>query len=527
LEDIEHCDLLFLVGANPASNHPRLMSTMMRMKRRGGKIIVVNPLREVGLVRFRVPSDPRSLVFGTAIADVYVQPHIGGDIAFFTGVAKAILEASALEQSFIEEHTSGWADVEAQLRAASWDTIVEQSGVAREIIEDVARMYAQSTGAVFAWAMGVTHHEHGVHNIQAIANLALMRGMLGKPNAGLLPIRGHSNVQGIGSMGVAPKLREEVYRRLEEHFGVTLPTTPGLDTMASMVRASEGKVRFAWCLGGNLYGSNPDAHFASRALRGIDTVVYLNTTLNTGHAHGLGKETIILPVLARDEERQATTQESMFNYVRVSDGGPARHAALRSEVEVIARVAHEVLNGAAPIDWNAMEHHGRIREAIAAVIPGYEAIGEVETTKKEFYIAGRTFHAPTFKTPTGRAAFHAVPIPPLKGEDAGALRLMTIRSEGQFNTVVYEEEDVYRGQERRDVILMHASDRARLGLALDQLVTVRSVTGVLHNIRVRDAAIHPGNAAMYYPEANVLVPRTIDPKSGTPAFKSVTVTIAT
>lgn len=525
LDDVEHCDLLFLVGANPASNHPRLMSTMMRLKRRGGKIIVVNPLREVGLVRFRVPSDMRSMLVGTPIADVYVQPNIGGDIAFFTGLAKATLDAGRLDETFIEKHTEGWNEVREHLDAQSWDEIVAQSGVDRETIERVAAMYAQAKGAVFAWAMGITHHAHGVHNIQAIANLALLRGMLGRTNAGLLPIRGHSNVQGIGSMGVTPNLKEALYTRLQQHFGIALPTTPGLDTMGSMIRASDGEVGFAWCLGGNLYGSNPDATFAKRALNTIGMVTYLSTTLNTGHIHGRGKETIILPVLARDEERQVTTQESMFNYVRVSDGGPARHANLKSEVEIIARVGHEVLDGRTPIDWQAMAEHGRIREAIAAVVPGYEAIGKVDVSRQEFKIGGRTFHEPTFNTPSGRARFHVVPLPHLNGTD-GQLRLMTIRSEGQFNTVVYEEEDVYRGQERRDVILMHPADIQRLGLVEEQRVTIRSRTGILSNIRVRSFNITPGNAAMYYPESNVLVPRTIDPNSGTPAFKSVTINVA-
>ncbi|MBI5092112.1 MAG: FdhF/YdeP family oxidoreductase [Candidatus Hydrogenedentes bacterium] len=525
LEDVENCDLLFVIGANPASNHPRLMSAILRLKRRGGKVIVVNPLREIGLVKFRIPSSPASLLFGTTIADIYVQPHIGGDIAFLAGVAKAILESGSQDKPFIANHTESWPEFEQMVTEASWDTLVEQSGVSREVIQRAAEVYANSAGTVFAWAMGITHHEHGVKNVQMIANVALMRGMLGKPNAGLLPIRGHSNVQGIGSMGVAPKLRDEVFSRLQNHFGVKLPISPGLDTMGCLERAEEGKIRFAFCLGGNLYGSNPDSVYAQRVLSSVDLVVYLNTTLNTGHAHGTGMETIILPVLARDEERQSTTQESMFNYVRLSDGGPARHANLRSEVEIISRIARDVLDGASPVDWTGMEQHGRIREAIAAIVPGYEAIGQVEKTKEEFQIGGRTFRTPKFKTPSGRAKFHSFPVPPLKEIGGNELRLMTIRSEGQFNTVVYEEEDYYRGQERRDVILLNPLDRIRLGLAVDQQVTVRSDTGALRNIRVREIDNRPGNAVMYYPEANVLVPRVLDGASGTPAFKNIMVRV--
>jgi molybdopterin-dependent oxidoreductase alpha subunit len=371
--------------------------------------------------------------------------------------------------------------------------------------------------------MGVTHHEHGVQNVQMMANLALMRGMLGKPHAGLLPIRGHSNVQGIGSMGVTPKLRAEVLKRLEENLGFNPPTMPGLDTMGSIERAAEGRIRVAFCVGGNLYGSNPDANFAREALGKIDLIVYLSTTLNTGHAMGLGKETIILPVLARDEERQSTTQESMFNFVRVSDGGPARYEGPRSEVEIVAAIAQGVFGGDGPIDWFAMEQHDSIRAAIAKVIPGYEAIKQVASNKQEFQILGRTFHKPEFKTPSGKAQFHTVPLPAAKSN--GALMLMTLRSEGQFNTVVYEEEDVYRGQERRDVIMMHREDRERLGLQINQPVTVSTTAGSLSNVLVRELNIRPGNVAMYYPEANVLVPRACDPASRTPAFKSVPVEI--
>jgi molybdopterin-dependent oxidoreductase alpha subunit len=384
--------------------------------------------------------------------------------------------------------------------------------------------------------MGITHHEHGVANVQSIANLAMMRGMLGRPASGLLPLRGHSNVQGIGSMGVTPKLRDSILRNIEQQLRVTLPTTPGLDTLEGLHRAAEGRIRLAWCLGGNLYGSSPDASFVSGALARIDTLVYFSTTLNTGHAHGRGRETIILPVLARDEERQATTQESMFNYVRFSDGGIDRLEGPRSEVEVIAGIAEAVLgkNPGPPLQWRDMASHARIRDLIARVVPGYEPVADIDRTRREFHIAGRTLHEPRFPTDTGRAKFHAVALPPVHprpshdselGTQNSELRLMTIRSEGQFNTVVYEEEDLYRGQERRDVIMMNANDIARLGLQIDQRVIVRSEAGSLANVLVREIDIRAGNAAMYYPEANALVPRRFDERSRTPAFKRVAITV--
>ncbi|MEE8155072.1 MAG: molybdopterin-dependent oxidoreductase, partial [Phycisphaerales bacterium] len=231
LEDIDQCDLLFLIGANPASNHPRLMRTLVELRRRGGKVIVVNPLRELGLVRFKVPSDVRSLLFGSKIADVYAQPHIGGDIAFLVGVAKAVIEQGAVDDDFVANYADGWEAYKQHIESLSWDTLLERSGVERTTINEVARLYGESKRTIFCWAMGITHHEHGVENVQMIANLAMTRGMLGRPGCGLLPLRGHSNVQGMGSMGVTPMLKEAIFNRLQGTLNVQLPTTPGMDTL--------------------------------------------------------------------------------------------------------------------------------------------------------------------------------------------------------------------------------------------------------------------------------------------------------
>jgi molybdopterin-dependent oxidoreductase alpha subunit len=527
LEDLEGLgrdDVLFLIGANPASNHPRLMTTIHGMKRRGAKVVVVNPLKETGLVRFKIPSKPTSLLYGNRIADEYLQPHIGGDIALLTGIAKRVLERGAIDQGFVTDSAEGWDQFKMLVEETTWDDIVAGTGVARDIIERVGDLYSKAPRAVFAWAMGITHHAHGVDNVKAIANLAMTRGMLGRPGAGLLPIRGHSNVQGIGSVGVSPRLKQSILEHLERELGVADPGDQGLDTMGSMVAASEGRLDVGVCLGGNLFGSNPDAEFAARALQTLDMVVYMSTTLNTGHALGRGKETIVLPVLARDEEPQATTQESMFNYVRLSDGGPARHEGPRSEVAIIAEMG-DALDRRRVLDWAALRDHRSIRQAIARVIPGYESIGDIDPSKEEFQIGGRTFHQPRFATPTGRARFHAVEIPQLRGAD-GELRLMTVRSEGQFNTVVYEEEDPYRGQERRDVIMMSEVDIDRLGLVIDQPVTVEGEAGKLEGILVRRTDIPPGNCVMYYPEANTLLSRSLDPDSLTPGFKGGLISVS-
>jgi molybdopterin-dependent oxidoreductase alpha subunit len=525
LEDLDHADLVFVIGGNPPSNHPRLMTSLMHLRRRGGEVIVINPVREIGLVNFRVPSSPRSMLFGTPIATLYVQPDIGGDLALLTGIAKRIVELGAADETFLRDYCQGAPELLAHLRQLDWSEIVNRSGVAKSDIDAIADRYAQAKNAVFAWTMGITHHLHGVQNVEAITNLALLRGMVGRPHAGLLPIRGHSNVQGIGSVGVSPKLKDAVFERLQSHFGVTLPTTAGLDTLACMEAAEARRLRFGFCLGGNLFGSNPDATFAAGAIDKLGMIVYLNTTLNTGHAHGLAEETIILPVLARDEEPQPTTQESMFNFVRLSDGGPARHEGPRSEVETIADLAGRVLGPDHPIDWRGMQNTHRVREAIAQIVPGFEQIATIDQTKKEFQIPGRTFHVPRFATPDGKARLKLHDLPDLAGGN-GHLRLMTVRSEGQFNTVVYEDFDLYRGQDRRDVILMNPADIERLGLRAEQRVTISSEVGRLPNILVRSfEEIKSGNVLMYYPEANVLVPRHADPASRTPAFKSILVRV--
>jgi molybdopterin-dependent oxidoreductase alpha subunit len=519
LEDLERADLAVVIGANPASNHPRLITQLINLRRRGGKVIIVNPLKEIGLVRFRVPSDWRSLMFGSEVSDLYLQPHVGADIALLKLLLKGIVESGAVDRDFVTAHVEGWDDVEADARAASRDGLLAVCGVPAAAVDTAVRLLAGSQRTISCWAMGITQHAHGVDNVLAIVNLALSRGMLGKPGAGLLPIRGHSNVQGVGSVGVSPALKTEFARRLQELYKIELPATPGLHTLASVEAADRGDIDCAVLLGGNLFAATPDRRWAAAALRKIGTCVSLTTKLNEGHVHGRGRTSLILPALARDEERQCTTQESMFNYVRVSDGGaPAASADMRPEVEIIATLAGMVLP-VGPVDFARLRDHGAIRTAIAAVVPGYEAINAVEGTQREFQIPGRTSHTPCFATASGKARAGVTPVPdfPLAPDE---FRLMTLRSEGQFNTVVYEDEDIYRGNERRDVVMMNEDDARARRLRRDQRVAVENTTGRMEAV-VRFAPLPRGNLAMYYPEANVLIPRRIDPASGTPVFKAV------
>ena len=523
LDDLASTELALVIGANPASNHPRLITQLVNLRKRDGKVVVINPLSELGLKRFRVPSQAKSLAIGSRVSDLYLQPHIGGDIALMIALLKGVIESGAVNDDFVTHNAEGWHEVRDAAVAADWSDLVERSGVPKAQIDECVALLATAKSAIFMWAMGLTHHTHGVDNIRALANLAMSRGFLGQPGSGLMPIRGHSNVQGVGSVGVSPQLKETFAKALRETYGITAPNGPGMDTYACMQAAHAGRIDTALMLGGNLWGSNPDSQWSTDALANIGTAISLTTKLNQGHFNGRAKTTIVLPVLARDEEPESTTQESMFNFVRLSDGGePAVDGEMRSEVAILSDLAQRILPRDR-FDWSMITSHDSLRRAIAATVPGYGAVGDIETTKKEFEIPNRIFHDGVFPTTSGRASFHDVTIPD-NPRPVDGFMMMTIRSEGQFNTVVYEEEDLYRGTTRRDVIMMAPADVARLGLREGDTVTVRSATGSL-DVVIAEVDIRPGNTAMYYPEANVLVDRAIDPESLTPAFKAVPVTI--
>lgn len=519
LDDLGRADFALIAGANPASNHPRLITQLVALRRRGGKVLVINPLRELGLTRFRVPSDWRSLLFGSDVSDLYLQPHVGSDIALYKALLKGVLEAGGEDRVFIADHTVGFEAVRADVEAAPWETLLNACGVPRGEVDAAVHMLLAARRGIFMWAMGLTHHAHGVDNVSALSNLALARGWLGRPGAGLLPLRGHSNVQGVGSVGMAPALKEAFASALEAAYDITVPRDPGQDTYASMLAAERGEVDAALLLGGNLFASNPDRAWAATAMQRIPFTVSLTTKLNEGHVHGRGQTSLILPVLARDEESQPTTQESMFNFVRLSDGGdPAVRGEIRSEVDALASIASGLLPHGR-FDWTALRSHRALRREIARVVPGFAAIADIDTTKREFEVSGRIVQDHAYPTPEGHARFTVTPLADF-APAPDEFRLMTLRSEGQFNTVVYEEADLYRGNTRRDVVMMAAADAARLGVAEGDRVTVRTAVGHMR-VHVAIVDIRAGNLAMYYPEANALVPRRLDPRSKTPAFKSV------
>ena len=529
LEDLDHADFAMVIGANPASNHPRLITQLVKMRERGGRVVIVNPLRETGLDRFKVPSMARSLLFGSQVNDVYVQPRIGGDIAFVKAVLKIVIEQGKVDREFIAAHTTGFEELSSELARESLDDLARNSGVDQSVIGDVGRMYASSRNAIFMWAMGITHHEHGVDNVLAIANLALARGMVGRPHAGLMPIRGHSNVQGVGSVGFTPEMKSGFLKAMEEFYGLKAPREKGLDSISSIHAAHRGDMDFALLMGGNFFAANPDRGYSTDAFARIKTLVHINTKLNQGHVNVTpareGAEVLILPTCVRDEELQSTTQESLFNFVRLSQGGMKRPSSeLKSEVEIITSIGARLLPKDGPIDFRKMRNHDEIRAVMARTVPGYSKVGSIGKTGVEFHVEGRVRHESTFPLAGGRARFQPVDTPDDNLQSA-ELRLMTIRSEGQFNTVVYEEHDRYRNQTSRDVILMNAADMQTRGLSDGDRVVVTSQTGEIKNIRVAAYNIAPRCAAMYYPEANILVGSKVDAKSGTPAFKNVRVKV--
>ncbi len=521
LEDLTGADLIFVIGANPSSNHPRFIHMLKRCRDRGGDVIVINPAKEPGLVKFAVPKSPSSMLSGgTEIASEYLQPRIGTDLWLFKGLMKAILAMGSEDRAFIEAHSANFHELEADLAGLSMEEVAAKTSISIADLERVATAYANRQNVVFAWGMGMTHHVHGVENVEAIANLALLRGMIGKRFSGLLPLRGHSNVQGIGTIGVKPVVSEQVFSAMEQAFDIKLSRNKGLDTMSCLESAARGEVDAAVIMGGNLWGATPDTAFATRAMEAIGFKLFLTTTLNRGHVNGLGDgEVLILPVTARDEEWSPTTQESMFNYVRLSDGGIERLDNVRPETVILCDLAAQLIPDS-PVPFERFKEHRQVRAAIAKIVPGLEQLADIDVAKREFHVRNRVMHAPDFSTPDRKAHFVVTPLP----KQQGKLTLATVRSEGQFNTIIYEEQDSYRLKAGRDAIFLNRTDMLEFGVSDGQRITIASDAGRMEG-RATAFDLPRGSALAYYPEANVLCGTAVDPRSRTPAFKSVPIWI--
>jgi molybdopterin-dependent oxidoreductase alpha subunit len=539
LESLKQTDCVVLVGSNCSYNQPRLMNELIKLRDAGKQVIVINPLMEIGLVKFGSPSFPvTSLVPGSEIANIYIQPMPGSDVALFVGIQKVLIDRDLVDYNYLRAHTEGWEAIIAQARATEWETIISTCGVSQAEIEAVAIAIGTAPKVVFAWAMGITQHTNGVDNVFSICNTALLTGNIGKHGAGVMPVRGHSNVQGFGSMGVTVHLKQEIQQALERLLGRPLSRVQGYDTRSLIEAADAGQVDSLLCLGGNLYAANPDSTQAKRALSQIDTIIYLATKPNLGHFHGLGREqTLILPVLNRFENPHKTTVESGNNFVRLNDEGHTHlhNADLMPEITFLAELAYR-LHGNDPIDWRKLQDPQYVRQLIAQTIPGYQKIGSIDETKAEFTIGGRILDRPHFSTPSGKATLMPTPLPDLtlpSPESFGVpttakglvLALMTGRSYSQHNTVVYQIDDKYRGIPHRNCILMNRHDAELIGIPEHGLVKVQGDAGRMENVEVIYGAVRPGAALMFYPEVNVIFKARIEPRSGTPAYKRVPVCV--
>lgn len=540
LESLKQADCVVLTGSNAPANHPRLMNELIKLRDRNGTIIVINPVREVGLVKFGSPSFPvKSLIPGSDIANLFLQPIPGSDLALFIGIQKSLIDRELIDRAFLSAHTEGWEAVIEQAQKADWQTITETCGISQSEIETAATLISQADKTVFAWAMGITHQANGTDNVCGIANTALLTGNVGKLGAGVMPIRGHSNVQGFGSMGVKNDIKPALREALEQLVGHSLKREAGYHSRALIEAAEAGKVDTLLCLGGNLYAASPDSTQAKQAFNQIETVVYLATKPNLGHFHGLAKQnTILLPVFNRFENPHKTTVESGNNFVRLNDEGKTHlpGADLVSEVHFLTELAHR-LHGASPIDWRKLQDTRYVRELIGKTISGYGKIGQIDETAEEFTIDGRIFTTPKFGTDSGRAKMQLTLLPSLSlptpdsfgtstGQSAGTvITLITARSYTQHNTVVYRSGDKYRGMPHRHCILMHPDDIGAGGFSDHQRVTVQGEAGKLENIEIISGAVRQGAALMFFPEANVLMKGLTDPKSHTPVYKRVPVLI--
>lgn len=543
LEDFDLAEAIFVIGQNPGTNHPRMLTAMQRAKRNGCKLVHINPLPEAGMTRFKHPQDVLGWFgAGTELADLFLQVRINGDVALLKGMIKAVLEeeqrrpGAVVDHEFIRNYTVGFEDLVSSIRDASWDQLVEQSGIGRSQLEAAARIFIESERTIFCWAMGLTQHKNAVANIQEIVNLMLLRGQLGKPGAGLCPVRGHSNVQGDRTMGIWERPTDAFLEKLASEFNFEPPRRHGYDTVNSIEAMHAGKARVFFALGGNFLSATPDTEFTADALRRCSLTVQVSTKLNRAHLV-TGEQALILPCLGRTEidvqssGPQFVTTENSMAVVQASRGflRPASDQLL-SETAIVARLAAAVLGSRSSIDWQLLaSDYDRIRDHIARVVPGFD---DYNTRVRE--PAG--FHLPNaarervFNTSSGRAVFTVHGLPEIKLEPDQFL-MMTIRSHDQFNTTIYGLDDRYRGiHNGRRVVFLNSEDMKAAGFKQGDTVDLISHFEGEQRIARRFVVV-PYNiprrcAATYFPEANVLVPlRSVAEKSNTPASKSVVISI--
>lgn len=553
LEDFEKADAIFVIGQNPGTNHPRMLGDLRRAAERGARVVVFNPIRERGLERFADPQDKLEMLRGgsSEIASHYLQPRLGGDMAAIRGMSKAVLAADdaarakglppLLDEDFLSAHTTGFSAYRAAVDATTWDEIENQSGLSRAEIEEAAKVYLEAGRVICTWAMGVTQHRHSVATIREISNFMFLRGQVGKPGAGLCPVRGHSNVQGDRTVGINEKPPAAFLDALEREFGFEAPRRHGHNVLAAIGAMLDGSAQAFIGLGGNFARATPDSPLIAKALASQKLTVHIATKLN--HSHLVPGETgFILPCLGRTEiDRnskgitQIVTVEDSMSMVHGSGGiNKPASGELRSEVGIIAGIAAATV-GSATVDWKALaDDYDRIRDHIANVISGFENYNERVRQPRGFHLRNAAAHR-EWNTPEKRAAFSTVPLPAATecqqadGHD-GVFVLQTFRSHDQYNTTIYGMDDRYRGvYGERNVIFINPADLEALGGAAGDRADVIGRHGdgierLAADFRFVPYDIPRGCVAGYYPELNVLVPLgQAGEESDTPTSKSVLV----
>ncbi|TNY37160.1 FdhF/YdeP family oxidoreductase [Thermomonospora catenispora] len=535
LEDLYRADLIFVAGQNPGTNHPRMLSALERAKRNGARIIAINPLPEAGLLRFKNPQRPSGLAGrGTPLADRFLQIRLNGDLALFQALNRLLLDRDAIDQEFLREHTVGLEELVKHLERLDWDEVLEATGLTREQIEATADEVVRSERIIVCWAMGLTQHRNSVPTIREIVNFLLLRGNIGKPGAGVCPVRGHSNVQGDRTMGIVERPSPAFLDALAAEFGFDPPREHGLDTVGAIEAMRDGKVKVFMGMGGNFVRATPDSAVTEAAMRSCRLTAHVSTKLNRSHTV-TGRRALILPTLGRTER---DVQESGPQFVSVEDSMGMVHASrgrlapasehLLSEVAIVCRLGRAL--GLTGFDWAGMERdYDVIRSHISRVVPGFADFNRRIREPGGFVLP----HAPRdrreFPTLEGKARLtvnelEVLRVPP------GRLLLQTVRSHDQFNTTIYGLDDRYRGvRGGRRVVFVHPDDLAALGIADGTMVDLVSEwhDGVERRAPGFRTVAYPtarGCAAAYFPETNVLVPLDSTAEvSNTPTSKSIVI----
>ncbi|SEI81313.1 formate dehydrogenase major subunit [Arthrobacter sp. yr096] len=543
LEDIHHAQLVLVVGQNPGTNHPRMLSALRDCKNNGGKIIAVNPLPEAGLLNFKDPQSLNGVIGGgTTIADEFLQIKVGGDLALFQALGHLLLEeekrnpGTVVDHSFIEQQTEGFAAYKEARSVLDWDQTERATGLTREEITNAAGMMAASKATIICWALGLTQQPHSVDTLREIINLLLLQGNFGKRGAGACPVRGHSNVQGDRTMGIWEKPKESFLAALDHEFGFRMPRDHGFDSVETQHALEKGEVDVFVSMGGNFAAAGSDTAALEEGLRKAGLTVHISTKPNRAHiVHG--KTSLILPTLGRTDTddkhpkgKQFLSVEDSMSVIHKTQGRlePVSEHLL-SEPVIVARMAQATLGDDHGVDWRAMaEDYDVIRDHISRVIPGFEDFNARVRTKNGFVLPNPPRDTRTFATDIGKGRFSVRPLEYLEAPK-GHLILQTVRSHDQYNTTFYGLDDRYRGvSDGRRVILVHPGDLEELGFQDRELVDVISTFAGTerraNRFRLIGYPTAKGCAAAYFPEANALVHRELVAReSNTPGYKAMTV----